>query len=151
MKSAVLVCALCLSFSSIFAQQVASLNHEPSLPLSLFTSTPLSAPQPQVKRLPGYRQRNVGRVMTLGGLALVTGGLILMNSGAPRSTHPNVTGQEPDPREPLGFMMAYSGVGLTIPGIILWKKGSKKYKRSLEREGLAIQTGTTGLSIAYSF
>jgi hypothetical protein len=62
-----------------------------------------------------------------------------------------VTGDEPTYHESLGFLMVYGGVGMSIPGIILWKKGSRKYRRSLEREGLQAGIGANGLSLAYGF
>jgi hypothetical protein len=145
MKNAAVVFALMLTVMVCRAQEVASLSRDRSS--IAFVTENFS----DIKRLPGYRMRNTGRALTIGGLTLLTGGLILMNSGGPRSTHPNVTGDEPDWREPLGFTMAYSGVGVMIPGIILWKKGSRKYKRSLEREQYSIETDGASIALRYSF
>ena len=147
MKNAAVVFVLALTIKVCSAQEVAlMLRSDDRLSPTFITQNPAEG-----KKLPGYRMRNTGRALTIGGLSLLTGGLILMNSGGPRSTHPNVTGDEPDWREPLGFTMAYSGVGMMIPGIILWKKGSRKYKRSLEREQYSIETDGASIAFRYSF
>lgn len=142
-----MACALMFSILTTSAQQLVSVKSSGSYDYS-FSRDHLWS---EAKPLPGFRQRNAGRALTIGGLALITGGLIVMNSGAPRSTHPNVTGQEPSMNEPLGFMMITGGIGMSIPGVILWKKGSRKYRRSLEREGLAVAASHRSLKISYSF
>lgn len=144
MKIAAIFFALMLTATVSSAQEVAALSDQPSIK---FATKNLA----DVKRLPGYRMRNTGRALTLGGLTMLTGGLILMNSGGPRSTHPNVVEDEDAWMRSLGFTIAYSGVGMAIPGIILWKKGSRKYKRSLEREQYSIETDGASVAFRYSF
>jgi hypothetical protein len=145
MKYAAVVFALMLTLGVCCAQEVTLHSRDRS------SITFVTQNLTDIKKLPGYRMRNTGRALTIGGLSLLTGGLILMNSGGPRSTHPNVTGDEPDWREPLGFTMAYSSFGMTIPGVILWRKGSRKYKRSLEREQYSIETDGASVAFRYSF
>lgn len=147
MKSTALACAFMLSILTTVAQDLVSINPRTVSNYQL-DQFPVGI---DTKPLPGFRQRNTGRALTVGGLALITGGLILMNSGPARSTHPNVTGQEPSMNEPLGFMMVTGGIGMSIPGVILWKKGSRKYRRSLEREGLAVSVSHRGWKFSYSF
>jgi hypothetical protein len=144
MKIAAMVFALMLTLTVCSAQEVALLSDDSSIQ---FTTKNLV----DIKRLPGYRMRNTGRALTISGLTMLTGGLILMNSGGPRSTHPNVVPDDDAWRRSLGFTIAYSGVGMAVPGIILWKKGSRKYKRSLEREQYSIETDGASIALRYSF
>lgn len=145
MKNAAVFFALMLTVSVCSAQEVA-LRSDDQLSISFATKN-----LTDIKRLPGYRMRNTGRALTIGGLTMFTGGLILMNSGGPRSTHPNVVEDEDAWMRSIGFTIAYSGVGMAVPGIILWRKGSRKYKRSLEREQYSIETDGASVALRYSF
>ncbi|HEY5916162.1 MAG TPA: hypothetical protein VIU13_02110 [Chryseolinea sp.] len=103
---------------------------------------------------PGYRMRNSGRVMTIIGAPLFIGGLIVF-ANADEMYYNSVTTSsgtytEGDPQAAVGTLMIVAGAGLTIPGIILWSKGAKKYKRHLEQEAAFNFTGTS-LSLSYRF
>jgi hypothetical protein len=103
---------------------------------------------------PGYRMRNSGRVMTIIGAPLFIGGLIVFNNADElyynSVTTSSGTYSEGDPQAAVGALMIVAGAGLTIPGVILWTKGGKKYKRYLEREAAFNFTGTS-LSLSYRF
>ena len=103
---------------------------------------------------PGYRMRNAGRVMTIIGAPLFIGGLIVFNNADEMyyngGTTSSGTYSEGDPQAALGALMIVGGAGLTIPGVILWTKGGKKYKRHLEREA-AFNFKGTSLSLSYRF
>lgn len=103
---------------------------------------------------PGYRMRNAGRTMTIIGVPLFIAGLIVFNN-ADENYYNSVTTSsgtytEGDPQAALGILMSVAGAGLTIPGAILWSKGSKKYKRYLERES-ALKLNGRGLTLSYRF
>jgi hypothetical protein len=98
--------------------------------------------------------RNAGRTMTIIGVPLFIAGLIVFNN-ADENYYNSVTTSsgtytEGDPQAALGILMSVAGAGLTIPGAILWSKGSKKYKRYLERES-ALKLNGRGLTLSYRF
>ena len=81
---------------------------------------------------PGYRQMKVGKGLTIGGSVLLVTGIVLMASAdetyyTSTSTQYG-TEEEGDPKFALGLLSAMGGVGMIIPGAILWSKGSKKFK-----------------------
>ncbi len=104
---------------------------------------------------PGYRMRNTGRVMTIIGAPLFIGGLIVFTNADEMyynaGTTSSGTYSEGDPQAALGALMIVAGAGLTIPGVILWSKGAKKYKRHLEREAAAFNFKGTSISLSYRF
>ncbi len=65
------------------------------------------------------------------------------------------TQESGDPKAAVGILMMVSGAGMTVPGIILWSKGSKKYNHYLEtrREELPVSLHIRGkgLSLQYRF
>ena len=98
--------------------------------------------------VPGTRMRNTGRTLTIAGIPLLIGGIIIASSA--ESTHYNYTSsqggsyEEGDPKGALGALMAVGGAGMIVPGIILWSKGAKKMKRYKEIEGISLEyTGST--------
>jgi len=103
---------------------------------------------------PGYRMRNTGRMLTLIGVPLFIGGIIVLNN-ADESYYNSVTTSsgtytEGDPQAAAGILMIGVGAGLTVPGVIFWTKGAKKYKRHMEREA-AFNFSGKGLSLSYRF
>ncbi|MFZ6012017.1 MAG: hypothetical protein ACOYXT_16865 [Bacteroidota bacterium] len=107
-------------------------------------------PKPQ-----GLRMRNTGRTLTICGVGLMLGGIILMNNAdqlyynAYSSSSGNY--EEGDPKGALGLMMTIGGAGMTVPGIILWSKGQKKYDRYLEQQSVSFNLKGTGMSLRYRF
>jgi hypothetical protein len=103
---------------------------------------------------PGYKMRNAGRTMTIIGVPLFIGGLIVFNN-ADENYYNSVTTSsgtytEGDPQAAVGLLMTVAGAGLTVPGVILWSKGAKKYKRHMERE-TAFKFNGSALSLIYRF
>jgi hypothetical protein len=103
---------------------------------------------------PGYKMRNAGRTMTIIGVPLFVGGLIVFNN-ADENYYNSVTTSsgtytEGDPQAAIGVLMTVAGAGLTVPGVILWSKGAKKYKRHMEREA-AFKINGKALSLSYRF
>lgn len=127
---------------------------EPSIPYS----SPIIARSPdhiayKISYPPGYRMRNVGRTLTIAGGALFIGGFIVYNNADKNVyTYQTSTGtvNEIDPKAALGVLMIVGGTGMTVPGIILWAKGSRKFNRYLERETACVINGTT-ISVRYRF
>lgn len=104
--------------------------------------------------IPGMRMRNAGRTLTICGGALLLGGVIMMSSADAlyyTTTYTsNGTVTEGDPKGAFGLLMTIGGVGMIIPGVILWSKGQKKYNRYVERQTVSMNMKGAGLSIRYS-
>lgn len=103
---------------------------------------------------PGYRMRNTGRTLTLIGVPLIIGGIIVYNN-ADENYYNTVTTSsgtytEGDPKAAAGILMVGVGAGLTVPGVIFWTKGAKKYKEHMERQA-AFNFNGKGLSLTYRF
>ena len=156
MKAA-LITLIVLSWSlSAFAQFNSSLpytkdNHAQLSPLHLLPSKEVIyvdvAPLP-----PGYRMKNVGGTLTLAGSFLVIGGLIFYSGSDKTAT--NYGNKVIDPEAILGTYMIVGGVGMIVPGVIFWAKGTKKYKRFLAEEAnstASISMNGRGVRIVYRF
>ena len=102
---------------------------------------------------PGYRMRNTGRLLTLVGVPLFIGGIIVFENAEDNYysslTTTGATYYEEE-QVAAGALMTVAGAGLAIPGIIFWTKGAKKYKRHMEREA-AFNFNGKGLSLSYRF
>lgn len=109
-------------------------------------------------RLPGERMRKIGRLLTVGGAAMLIGGIAVYNSADPNYSNTYYQNgyvyYENDPKEDLGATMMVLGVGMIVPGVILWTKGAKKYNRALKRqeaESLSMNLKGSGVAVAYRF
>jgi hypothetical protein len=91
---------------------------------------------PKIKAIPGMRQRNVGIGLTSAGLGLLGVGAILMatSNWQKIQTSAGTTYGTRDIRGALGMLLCVPGIGLTIPGGIIWGLGGKKIKKY--RKGL---------------
>ena len=94
--------------------------------------------------------RNTGRTLTIIGGAMLIGGIIVYNNADLAYDYYTQTDYKEQQQAALGVLMIMGGTGMTVPGIIFWSKGSKKYKRHLEREA-AFNFQGTGLSLSYRF
>ena len=103
---------------------------------------------------PGYRMRNTGRLLTLIGVPLFIGGIVVINTAEDTYynslTTSSGTYTDGETQAAAGALMTVAGAGLAIPGIIFWTKGAKKYKRHMEREA-AFNFNGRGLSLSYRF
>lgn len=107
-----------------------------------------------ISRPPGLRMRNTGRMLTIIGGAMLIGGIIVYSNADLNyyNSYTTSTGTytEGDPQAALGVLMIAGGAGMTVPGIIFWSKGAKKYKRHLEREA-AFNFRGRDVSLTYRF
>jgi hypothetical protein len=113
---------------------------------SPLTLSRLNEPRPR-----GLRQRNIGRALTIGGAAMGFAGVLVFTDARKGSVIANgqVT-QEPETAKMLaGIYLIEGGLGMIIPGIILWKKGQKKYNRYLEEQSVSFHS--TGNSFAFRY
>jgi hypothetical protein len=97
--------------------------------------------------------RNVGRTLTvLGGGMLIGGIVVFHNADKTIYTYQTSSGtyNEVDPKVALGVLMVMGGTGMTVPGIILWSKGARKFNRYLEQQTACVFNGTS-VSLQYRF
>ena len=109
----------------------------------------------EVTTPPGLRMRKVGTILTICGGGMLIAGAIIYSNADPNSgqIHTNSNGTmytDGELQQELGILCAGAGVGLTIPGIILWTKGTKKYNRYLETQ-TAFNFTRNGAGLTYRF
>ena len=101
----------------------------------------------------GLRQRNIGRTLTIGGLVAGFAGVIVFTDARKGEVIANgqVT-QEPEFGKMMaGIYLIEAGVGMLVPGIILWKKGQKKYNRYLEEQSVSFHSTGSTFAVRYRF
>lgn len=145
------MCTVISSKAQLFASaKVTTLPSQQGSPLLVKHLQPVPY---KVSMPPGLKMRNVGRTLTIIGGAMLIGGIIVYNNADPYYDY-NSQGTtyytKEEQQAALGVLMVMGGAGMTIPGIILWSKGGKKYKRHLEREA-AFNFQGTGASLSYRF
>lgn len=105
---------------------------------------------------PGMHRIKIGRGMTIGGSVLLVSGLALASTADSYSysytTNSNgQTTESGDIKGAVGIIFIAAGVGLTIPGVIIWSKGAKRLKQYKEENNLTFDIrGTSGV-LTYRF
>jgi len=104
---------------------------------------------------PGLRMRGAGMIMTICGGGLMIVGAIIYSNADPNSgqvyTNSNgTTYTDGEMDQAMGVLGVVAGAGLTVPGLILWSKGTKKYKRYLETQ-TAFNFTKNGVGLTYRF
>lgn len=80
------------------------------------------------------KKRNLGIVITVGGACLAGLGAVIYEV-TPRQTYSNQTGlYTPSPGAVAGVLMMAVGVGLTVPGVIIWGTSVGKIRRAERSE-----------------
>jgi hypothetical protein len=138
-----------------FNQSFASVNQQ----ISPVIINPTVRPE-HIQVMPsGLRMRNTGRTLTIIGGAMLIGGIAVFNNADETyysTGYNSSTGdyEEGDPQAALGAVMIAGGIGMVIPGVILWSKGSKKYKRYMEQhedESVSFNVNGNGAFLCYRF
>jgi hypothetical protein len=104
---------------------------------------------------PGLKMRRTGSTLTIFGAILFVGGVALASSADAlyyNSTTTNgTTVEEGDPKGGIGVVMGAAGLGMMVPGIIFWSKGSKRFKRYQEEQKALVGLNGAGLSVRFKF
>lgn len=120
---------------------------------SLAVVSPVRLTQSNPINPPGLRMRNTGRTLTIIGGVMLVGGVIMAASADELyyETTYNSSGSysEGDPQGAIGIIMAVAGTGMTIPGIIFWNKGSKRYNKYLSEKRASASINGTTFSLRY--
>lgn len=109
----------------------------------------------EASKPPGLRMRGAGMIMTICGGGLIVAGAIIAANADPNSgqTYVNSNGStytDGEVDQAMGVLGIAAGVGLTVPGVILWTKGNKKYQRYLETQ-TAFNFTKNGVGLTYRF
>ena len=87
---------------------------------------------------PGLKMMKVGKTLTIVGGILAISGVALIASADEMyyysTTTQNGTEEEGDPKFFFGVVALSGGLGMVIPGAILWSKGAKKFKAFQENK-----------------
>ena len=152
MKLLLVVVALSVMSIFSFGQTTVAAFHHAHRPNNDFTSADQLLFQNDA-RPRGLRQRNIGRALAIGGSILGFSGVLLFTDA--RKGEVIYGGQVTQTAEvgkmTAGIMMIEAGIGMLIPGIILWKKGQKKYNRYLEQQNVSVNTSGSQIYVRYSF
>ena len=149
MKTLMLLAMLC--FGIACQAQYANRQYAQIALVSLKSSNSFSETTPT--RMPGERMQNVGRGLTLGGSALLIGGIILTST----TDFDNLVDDDDNVNKKqlrhltYGIELIVFGVGMTVPGIIFWSKGSHKLSRYKREQNITLGTKGAGLSLKYHF
>ena len=104
---------------------------------------------------PGLRMRKVGMIMTMCGGGMILAGAIIYSNADPNAgaVHTSTNGTmytDGEVQQELGLLCVGAGIGLTVPGVILWTKGTKKFNRYLETQ-TAFNFTRNGAGLTYRF
>ena len=149
MKTLMLLAMLC--FGIACQAQYANRQYAQIAPASLKSINSFS--ETTTTRMPGERMKNVGTGLTLGGSALLIGGIILTST----TDFNNLTDSNDNLNKKelrhltYGIELIVFGVGMTVPGIIFWSKGSHKLKKYKREQNITLGSKGAGLSLKYHF
>jgi hypothetical protein len=152
----------------------ANAQHKPALSSSNFSQFDSYAVSPVIKqsayqdtnfrpfkstfRIPGERQKKIGSTMMALGGAMLVGGVIMYSGANKTPTKDSILNQygqwEPydryDSKFTGGILLMIAGTGVTVPGILIWRKGVKKFNQyMIEQERLSFYYHGTGATIRY--
>ncbi len=101
------------------------------------------------KRPPGETMQKVGRALTLSGGVLLVAGIIVtanvdFNNLVDKDGMVNYTNEG---QLIIGLVFIEGGIGMLIPGIIFWSRGSKKLERYKQEQNLSLGVKGNGLSL----
>jgi hypothetical protein len=107
---------------------------------------------------PGLKMMKIGKTLTIaGGVLLVTGVALIASADEMyynSTTTQNGTVEEGDPKFFFGVLALSGGLGMTIPGAILWSKGAKKFKAYQEnniKASLSLGINNSGVGLRFRF
>jgi hypothetical protein len=111
-------------------------------------------------RIPGEKQKKIGSTMMALGGAMLIGGIIMYSRAdktVEEDTVWNTNGTydiyyNVDAKYPGGILLMIAGTGISVPGVLIWRKGVKKYNQyMIEQERLSFFYHGTGATIQYRF
>lgn len=110
----------------------------------------------KIPRLPGERMIKVGRTLTIIGSVVAIGGVIMYSQRDPdyyRQTYQGGTyyDVDTDPKAILGQALFGLGVGMIVPGVLVWTRGVKTHRRYLEKNSQSLYIPAGKVGVGYRF
>lgn len=138
-------------FSAAEVQQISAVS-------PLFAGESVKSLSINPRNLPGQHGIRTGKTLTIIGSVLLVGGVALVSTADElyyNSTTTNGTTTESgDIKGGLGVVLIAGGVGMIIPGVIIWAKNKKRYNQYLmehPQQSLNLHLGGNKVGIAYRF
>ena len=111
----------------------------------------------KIPQEPGQRMMKVGRALTIAGSALVITGILVYNNRDPNYSTQGTYGTTygDDPHEAGGQLLVGAGIGMIVPGVLVWIHGGSKFRKYIEKEaqknakGMYIPAGKLGLGYKF--
>lgn len=144
-----------LSSTSTSFMQLVSSSEVRGLTINSFLHEPASVQRElyKIPKLPGERMMKVGKMLTAIGAGLVVGGVLVYNQRDPnyytKNTYGNTYGD--DPHEAGGQLLVGAGIGMIVPGVMVWVHGASKYRKHEEKNMQALYVPAGKLGLAYRF
>ena len=103
---------------------------------------------------PGMHQKKIGTTLTVcGGVVLVIGTVLAATADSYSynySTNSNGQVQESgDAKGAIGVVLIAAGIGMTIPGVIIWSKGVKRLNNY--KQTVSFKTKGASVGVAFRF
>jgi len=107
----------------------------------------------RIPKAPGERMMKVGKVLTALGTVSVISGILVYNNRDPdyytHGTYGTVYGD--DPHEEGGQLLVGIGVGMIVPGVMVWIHGASKFRKYEEKNMQALYIPAGKLGLGYRF
>ncbi|MEJ1238501.1 hypothetical protein WBG78_10240 [Chryseolinea sp. T2] len=107
----------------------------------------------KIPQEPGQRMMKVGKILTCVGTATVITGLLVYNNRDPNYSTQGTYGTtyNDDPHESGGQLLVAAGVGMIVPGVMVWIHGSNKFRKHVEKSTQAVYIPAGKLGLGYRF
>jgi hypothetical protein len=107
----------------------------------------------RIPQAPGERMMKVGQVLTAFGAISVISGILVYNNADPNyythGTYGNTYGE--DPHIAGGQLLVGAGIGLIVPGVMVWIHGASKFRKYEEKTTQALYIPGGKLGLGYRF
>ncbi len=100
---------------------------------------------------------NVGRTLTIIGSVMAIGGIIMYSQHDPDYASQVYQGGsyyytvETDPKAIFGQALFGIGVGMIVPGVLVWTKGAKTQKKYIEKNSQSLYIPSGKIGVGYRF
>lgn len=147
---------------AVASAKYSEFNNAPVSPLLIQSyGQPYSfRPMKSTFRIPGEKQKKIGSTMMALGGAMIIGGLVMYSRSDKTPTKDSVLNNYNqwevydvyDAKLVGGILLMVAGTGVTVPGVLIWRKGVRRYNEyMLEQQRLSLYYHGTGATISYRF
>lgn len=152
----VLVVIMILSSTSVFAQDSFFTHQAASMAVAESKGITFNDSYQRYREEPGKRKIRIGRGLTIGGGVLLIAGIAMVSTADEyyynySSSSNGGTVEEGDAKGAFGLLFTIGGVGMVIPGVIIWSKGAKQNKKYQDEKRLSFGVGGNGAGLRFNF